>query len=1570
VTSQKAQIQALISEIDEVLNKTSPRLPWVMSSDAVQQRQVLEQTRAYLTSLQQQTEAASASVAIVHSDSVPPTIETPVAQPPVAQTPIAQTNNNSAEVAQQVLQAVLQEMNYLRSNMLQPLRADVETLQQQREALTQEIRQLEAQRQQYALPQPQQVNQQALIEFLQSAMGQMQQNLSGQVTEMLASLSAQSASVHPALSAGAATASEASIEPPAISPAQRLEQIQKVQAQSDQLLNRLDSTLHVLFESLQNNVQTYQDSLEQGLSRMHGLGQQGEAIFTAVVNRLAQQLGREVGREASSFLKSSVQPHVQPEPANPLPGDLPTSRETSTTEIAKILDELDALERSESEANANPQATSQIANQLAQIDLQEQPVDNASLEDDRDNSGLENLDALDLELSQLDLTAIATEPDPQNDDDLALFQGDEEFLALFRDAAGQDEFAAAQARELNRDLDRNLDTSSTGRGAIAPAEAAKIEDLESALDLLNQLSAEVQQDAATPVTWEATWTESSEQPSSEPESAVPATELVTTPENLYSDEFYQSSFEDQQGPTVNGTTTTEPNEDLFAGLADPAQANSPPVEDIFSEFPFAGEPQTVENFLLNTQPTQVTPAEPDPEELFSNFAEQRQEQPLASQPLVEESLEASWDGVETIASLSELIPALEPEANGEFANPERSTPLSGEDPFSSPGFQFSEDLASEAEAEGWDLFTDSSDTQPAQLDPATATEPASEFEAATADLFPENLFPLDAPISQAESPDSATRDAAERVLENNAFTLEGLEGLFEGLPSRESVADRSLAAFEPDNSEPEGLTLEEMFNQMEQTTAAPSTELDASADTPFLEQETPTEDSAKKKIVDFEEVQDEGSGIADLAPSTKAGTRETVLGLMQDLTQDLVPESAPGFQSPTSDLAETPFDLDDRTTPLESPSEQPPPLNAAYTPAIEAPPPQEPADAVPPPAARSPHIPAKWYLGIDFGTTGISAVLLNQLTCHLYPIYWQKSPVQAEAPEQTDQGNRDREHSDRQFRLPATVSLTPDLLLHDFKPYLKLGIPHYSAQAGRWEPVLQWSDQLQVSLSSVCQALQKLLATLVPPAAPEMTCRALGLEEEEFQVALQQLAGVVVGHPANWSDTYSFNLREAILSTKLVTDPAQIFLIEDAIATLLSVLPSAKGQEMVLPPSQGQALHLHSTAWQGSTLALSAGATLTELALINLPESLENLTHQDFQIRSLPYAGNGIDQDIICQLLYPALISHPVSDSEHQAEESVSPELNTELADSAEVYDFVLQSIDLKSLELENLPLPVPGEPDLPSRYRLQRRLESSRSGQVLLEAARTLKLVLQQQNRFTFRLGSQSWTVLRQDLASQVLLPYIQRLNRELNTLLAKTNTPALAVNQVICTGGTASLGAIARWLQQKLPNATIVQDTYVRSSSIQTNCISSCSRVAYGLAALPLHPQVIDLPRQQYNDYFLLLELLRVFPNRPVSIGEILKMLERRNINTQTCQSQILALLEGHLPPGLVPSPQDTILLTPQSYKNPDYKAIQVAPLFLKQGQTYRPNHYQWNRLRQHLDTLLSGSRQNLAQPLSVSL
>ena len=296
MTPQTVQIQELIRQIDETLRKSIPRFPWLQSAEADHQRQVLQQTRSYLVVLQQQ--AREAENRPLTGSAAPNAMA-----------------GQSVETAQQVLQAVLQEMNYLRTNMLQPLRSDIDALQQRRSALAQEVQQLEAQRQQ-SLPA---ANQQFVSEFLQSSMQQLQENLTGQVASMLASLSAQTSAEQPLLGDG-----------DALSPAQRLQHMQRLQAQSDQLMMRLDSAIRIIFESMHANVNSYEDSLEQGLNRMHTLGQQGEAMFSALVNRLAEHLGR----ETSTYLQSSLQVEAP---------SLGTSSPSAKTEIDQLLGELNGL---------------------------------------------------------------------------------------------------------------------------------------------------------------------------------------------------------------------------------------------------------------------------------------------------------------------------------------------------------------------------------------------------------------------------------------------------------------------------------------------------------------------------------------------------------------------------------------------------------------------------------------------------------------------------------------------------------------------------------------------------------------------------------------------------------------------------------------------------------------------------------------------------------------------------------------------------------------------------------------------------------------------------------------------------------------------------------------------------------------------------------------------------------------------------------------------------------------------------------------------------------------------------
>ncbi|MEG5160572.1 hypothetical protein QUB37_09005 [Microcoleus sp. AT3-A2] len=301
MNSQKYKIQALIAEIDEVLSKPAPRLPWTGSIDTVHQRQLLERVRAYLVSSDSKLTAPKAPAR-------PNVRPQPV---PVPKVPLPAPGPSAAE---QIMLAVTGEISHLRSSLTGPLQEDIEALRQEQQALIQEIKQLEAKRQQQQSLAQQQANQQQIIaEFLQVLTARLEETLTSDFSQILSSLEnqlLQSSAVPYSLGSGPDEQSaidvtlnpQTSEEHPLLTPAQRLEQMQLFQSHADSLLMSLDSRMAIVFEALQANLQSYQASLRQELENMYGLSQQSEAMFAALVNHLASQLGR----EASSYVQQPI----------------------------------------------------------------------------------------------------------------------------------------------------------------------------------------------------------------------------------------------------------------------------------------------------------------------------------------------------------------------------------------------------------------------------------------------------------------------------------------------------------------------------------------------------------------------------------------------------------------------------------------------------------------------------------------------------------------------------------------------------------------------------------------------------------------------------------------------------------------------------------------------------------------------------------------------------------------------------------------------------------------------------------------------------------------------------------------------------------------------------------------------------------------------------------------------------------------------------------------------------------------------------------------------------------------
>ncbi|KAB8330627.1 hypothetical protein SD80_028625 [Scytonema tolypothrichoides VB-61278] len=637
-----------------------------------------------------------------------------------------------------------------------------------------------------------------------------------------------------------------------------------------------------------------------------------------------------------------------------------------------------------------------------------------------------------------------------------------------------------------------------------------------------------------------------------------------------------------------------------------------------------------------------------------------------------------------------------------------------------------------------------------------------------------------------------------------------------------------------------------------------------------------------------------------------------------------------------------------------------------------------------------------WYLGIDLGTTGISAALLNRSTTQVYPLYWSAAQTQEEATSikrsfrlpaevylpTASVTSTETESSHPQDQIPpaavaeekvpenmATSSPSPqssaathNLFSAQLKPYLQIALP-YKSEGQKWEPVLQLNEFSTVPLVWVVRSLSKLLLTFTEDRSSTtlgLTAAAVGLDQETFRRIINEITGVICTCPSNWSEQYRFNIREAILISKLVQHPQQVFFLEEGIACLLCELDGAEGEIVKITDSEGTRFAKSSDRpFVGNTFVLNIGAAATEMALVDLPENVEDLTHSDFMLHGFAYAGKELEQDIICQLLLPSKWRQPRTSSQEDTKTHTTNSNNWQPAILG------LDQMSFSSLGLEELNLPRAGEPDVGERIRLQQRLESSLLGKAIIDAAIALKLILQHQESFTLELADQQWVLQRRDLESQVFVPFVRRLNREINRLLVAKGMPTEAINQAIFTGGVASVAAVSRWLRQKLPNAKIIQDLYLGE-----NNSPNCSRVAYGLAVLPLHPQVLDVPRQQYTDYFLFTELLRILPSRAISFSEVIQLFENRGINTRTCEQRLMAFLEGELPSGLIPTSTDAIWLTQGSCDNSNYKAITAAPLFEKQGNlTYRPNTEQLQAVTRYLDAIKPSIQQSLEEPYTVN-
>ncbi|MGP1382490.1 MAG: EamA family transporter [Thainema sp.] len=194
---------------------------------------------------------------------------------------------NRAQSADEVLQNITKDLRALQQDLVVQLTQDIGRLQTEKSRLMTEIDHLKNQyellqtQHQAALSRQQVAQQQLLAKHLAQALAAHIQKLFNQQGAVLQS---QYAANGPNLEGASAVSLPAAAS------------LEQYNGRATQLLSSLDTTLNSTLRSLEQDLETYESSLSQQLSRMHSLEKQGETILEALVNRLNQQLQTEIDR--------------------------------------------------------------------------------------------------------------------------------------------------------------------------------------------------------------------------------------------------------------------------------------------------------------------------------------------------------------------------------------------------------------------------------------------------------------------------------------------------------------------------------------------------------------------------------------------------------------------------------------------------------------------------------------------------------------------------------------------------------------------------------------------------------------------------------------------------------------------------------------------------------------------------------------------------------------------------------------------------------------------------------------------------------------------------------------------------------------------------------------------------------------------------------------------------------------------------------------------------------------------------------------------------------------------------
>lgn len=178
------------------------------------------------------------------------------------------SNSDRSAAAEAALKAVTEDLQVIQRNLLKSLQDDIKRLEREKIRLADDIRRLQEEKEQ--LQQGRELGEiQALVRQVAQVLAN---HLSTQLQSSLETL-----------------ANQASIRSSTPESTSQLNSAE-VNESNAQLLNALEDALTISLSSLQQEINNYQSSISQQLSRMYDRQQQGEVILTELVDRLRSEL--------------------------------------------------------------------------------------------------------------------------------------------------------------------------------------------------------------------------------------------------------------------------------------------------------------------------------------------------------------------------------------------------------------------------------------------------------------------------------------------------------------------------------------------------------------------------------------------------------------------------------------------------------------------------------------------------------------------------------------------------------------------------------------------------------------------------------------------------------------------------------------------------------------------------------------------------------------------------------------------------------------------------------------------------------------------------------------------------------------------------------------------------------------------------------------------------------------------------------------------------------------------------------------------------------------------------------